>query len=141
MGTVEERAVGMVRVAVNGATWLRQVERLGYLLGIWTAWQIGQRWGMAASSGVLLILGWLACPKRLKAHRVDLSLDGRVTVITDRGRRITGRIAPRQFVTPWLVILDWYAESGGRQVPLVMTARGIEANEWRRFRVLLRQPL
>ncbi len=140
----ERQGVGMVRATVQESGGLRRIELAGHFLGLWGAWQIWPQGGMPYYALLCIAWGTVAGVARLirpVVHRVDVCLDGRLMVVMNSGQHLNGQLSPRQYVTPWLVILYWRAENGRAQLPLVMTAQGMTIDEWRRFRVVLRHPL
>lgn len=108
------------------------------------------KWGSIRSGLALLAIGVsLVSGLRREAWRCTVAtvtrvqVDGRGQLLLTRrnGRRIRGRLLPGSFVAPFLVILRWRPETGGRTRHTAVAADGTDEVSHRLLRVLLRHPL
>lgn len=139
---------GMVRVG------LQPSRSLGLLLGashfaaasslLLLSWPRPLCWMVLASIGGSLVLGlrreaWRC--SRSTIIRLDLEGGGRLCVFQKNGRRRQGIVMPGSFVAPFLVILRWRPERGGRRHYTVIARDAADPAAYRMLRVLLRHPL
>ncbi len=73
--------------------------------------------------------------------RLDFEGGGRLCVFRNNGQRQQGIVLPGSFVAPFLVILRWRAERGGRRHYTVIARDATDPLAYRMLRVLLRHPL
>ncbi len=71
-------------------------------------------------------------------RRLTVDLAGRVEVEGPEGRVVAGRVASDSFVAPWLTIVRWKPEGAWIARTVLVVPDAVEAEAFRRLRVLLR---
>lgn len=75
---------------------------------------------------------------RRAVRRFRLQRDGGIEVEAPSGARRAGAVRPGSFVAPWLTVVRWRAEGGWRDRTILLLPDMVEAEAFRRLRVLLR---
>lgn len=70
-------------------------------------------------------------------RRLAVDLAGRVEVEGADGRLVSGRLAERSFVAPWLTVVRWVPEGARLSRAAVLFPDAVEAADFRRLRILL----
>ncbi len=139
---------GMVRVCLQPSrnlTWLLAASHLaGAASLLWLSWPQLLTRLVLLLAGVSLVRGlrreaWLC--SAASVVRLDLAGDGRLCVFRKSGRRQLGTVLPGSFVAPFLVLLRWRPERGGRSRYCIITRDAAQPSAHRMLRVLLRHPL
>lgn len=80
-----------------------------------------------------------ACREGLGAFReLVVDIDGAVEVVGADGRLQAGRLAEGSFVAPWLTVVRWLPDGAWLSRAVVIAPDAVDAEAFRRLRVLLR---
>jgi toxin CptA len=72
------------------------------------------------------------------ARAISLSRSGDIVVLEGRGSRRAGMVVAGSFVAPWLTLVRWRPEGAWLDRSVLILPDMLEAEEFRRLRVLLR---
>lgn len=117
-----------------GMAFLLAAAACGVALAVWlpVSWPL-----RAALVFYVVATAARACLEMVRPRGLRLRLERRIDVLESRGW-VAGEVRDGSFVLPWLTIVRWRPERGGRDRWLVLLPGMSAADDLRKIRVILR---